>query len=542
MVLNHEFRVFNLIFILFLAIFIIGSFNSVYATELNNQNHDLSICDSNSSISLDDSDFGDLAGATDLNDENYESDLDSDLNLIQSPELSTKTNLKDSNSEYLDKDTSNKIVLSANKLSKVILTTNNLTASYKSKNFTAKLTDSNKNPIVGVKIDFTISSKTYQRTTDKNGIARLMINLLPGNYSISTKFAGDKNYSSALNKNTIKISKKKLSINSSNLSKKYGNSDRFQVKISDNGVGIANITVALVISSKTYLKKTNENGIASLAISLKIGKYTIKSYVYTNKAYYSNTNTNNITVKSQNPYNLTVLNWGTKGNIKKNSVLMNNIPKSSFTNAIIAACNNGTPLIQFGNGSGKKVFVLAGVHGNELASQAAAFKLANSIYNSKSKINGTVYIVPVLCPKMTESNTRYYKDVNLNGVADKKGTVSYKLVSYAKSLKVDAVGDFHCTRPNGDPGKNAILGTSSPTASSASLAKYISKETGYSKIIYEKAGEEYPGAVEDVLNLAGITSVTCESLTPHGKIASGSVGVSLNMMKTLLRYYGMTVS
>ena len=110
-------------------------------------------------------------------------------------------------------------------------------------------------------------------------------------------------------------------------------------------------------------------------------------------------------------------------------------------------CNNGTPLIQFGNGSGKKVFIVAGVHGNELASQAAAFKLINSIYNSKSKLSGTVYIIPVLCPKSTALNQRYYNGVNLNGVADKKGTISYKLVQYAKSLKVNAVGDFHCTRP-----------------------------------------------------------------------------------------------
>ena len=91
----------------------------------------------------------------------------------------------------------------------------------------------------------------------------------------------------------------------------------------------------------------------------------------------------------------------------------------------------------------------------------------------------------------------------------------------------------------GDPGKNVAMGTYSPTASSATLAKYIAKTTGYSKLIYKKAGVEYPGAVEDVFNLAKITSVTCEVVTPHGKIASGSVNRSLNLMKAFLKYYGM---
>ena len=50
------------------------------------------------------------------------------------------------------------------------------------------------------------------------------------------------------------------------------------------------------------------------------------------------------------------------------------------------------------------------------------------------------------------------------------------------------------------------------------------------------AGDEYPGALEDMVNLNGIPAVTCEVLSPHGKIKSGSISKSLLMMKVLLKY------
>ena len=54
--------------------------------------------------------------------------------------------------------------------------------------------------------------------------------------------------------------------------------------------------------------------------------------------------------------------------------------------------------------------------------------------------------------------------------------------------------------------------------------------------IYKKAGSEYPGALEDEVNLKGIPAVTCEVISPHGKIKKGSVSKSLLMMRTLLKY------
>ena len=107
-------------------------------------------------------------------------------------------------------------------------------------------------------------------------------------------------------------------------------------------------------------------------------------------------------------------------------------------------------------------------------------------------------------------------NVNLNSKANVPGTISNNVVELICSLKCDTYGDFHCTQPNGDPGKDVAMGSYSPLSESAKIADFISKKTGYSKLIYDIAGQEYGGAMEDTVNLRGIPSVTCEVLTPHG--------------------------
>ena len=105
-----------------------------------------------------------------------------------------------------------------------------------------------------------------------------------------------------------------------------------------------------------------------------------------------------------------------------------------------------------------------------------------------------------------------------------------------KKFKCDAYGDFHATRPGGKPGKDLVFGSYKPTKKSATIAKYIAKNAKVKYKIYKRAGAEYPGALEDEVNLKGIPAVTCEVISPHGKIKKGSVSKSLLMMKTLLKY------
>ncbi|WP_424355171.1 succinylglutamate desuccinylase/aspartoacylase family protein [Methanobacterium sp. MBAC-LM] len=225
---------------------------------------------------------------------------------------------------------------------------------------------------------------------------------------------------------------------------------------------------------------------------------------------------------------------GTGGTVTNNYYIKKNIPQSQLTSQIVALSKKGTPIIRVGNGSGPKVMIVAGVHGNELPSQIAALKLVN--YLKGKSIKGTVYIVPFVIPSNTAKDVRYWKGKNLNRVANIAGTPTNKILKLAKQLNISVLGDFHSTKPGGDPGKMAVFSSKHPTYQSYIIAKYICKKTGSPLIADNLAGVEYRGALEDTTNLAGIPAVTCEVLSPHGTVKSGSVTKSYNQMIALLKY------
>ncbi len=224
----------------------------------------------------------------------------------------------------------------------------------------------------------------------------------------------------------------------------------------------------------------------------------------------------------------------TGGNISKNIFLENYIPKTNLTDKIIFIARFGTPMITIGNGSEPKVMIIAGVHGNELPAQIAAIKMANYLKNKN--INGTVYIIPVVSPWGTSQNMRYWNGKNLNSVANNPGTPTNTILRYANDLKVNMIGDFHSTQPGSYPGNYSVLCSKHPLYESYNMAVNISNHTNSSLISYDRAGVDYPGAVEDMSNLEGIPAVTCEVLSPHGTANSETIDRSFNQMLTFLKF------
>ncbi len=194
----------------------------------------------------------------------------------------------------------------------------------------------------------------------------------------------------------------------------------------------------------------------------------------------------------------------------------------------------GTPMIIFGNGSYPKVMIIAGIHGNELPAQIAAIKMINFLKDKE--IKGTVYIVPSASPTSTSKNQRLWNGENLNSIANEPGTPSNQILTRSKQLGIDRLGDFHSNQPGSFPGKTSILCSKEPLNESYNMAIYISNQTDSSLISFDKAGVEYPGAVEDMSNLAGIPAVTCEVLSPHGYATAETIEKSFNQMIALLKY------
>ena len=121
----------------------------------------------------------------------------------------------------------------------------------------------------GEEVTFNINGVFYIRTTDANGVAALNINLLPGDYIISAEYNG------CVVGNNIKV---KPVLIASDLVKKYGTSDPFEIKVLDGqGKAVAKANVGFNINGVFYNRVSGDDGIARLNINLMPGEYIITS-------------------------------------------------------------------------------------------------------------------------------------------------------------------------------------------------------------------------------------------------------------------------
>ena len=402
----------------------------------------------------------------------------------------------------------------------------------------ATIVDKTSNKYIATgKVLFKINGVSIGYSDIKNGKASILYNtknLTAKNYNVSVVYGGTKSINGYRSNATLKVNKMPTVVTLSNVNAKTNTSCVISALVKDkNGVKVNEGTVVFKINGVSISQVKVVNGVASLKYTpLNVVKnYTITAKYSGTKRYTYSSRDSKLLVSLK----VNVLNWNSKGNIKANKILYNNLTKSSLTNELINAALKGTPYVCLGNGKGNTVFIVSGIHGSELSSQSACVKLINDL--STVNIHGTVYIIPFVAPSYTGNNTRTLNGINLNSVANKKGTISNNVYNFAKSKKAVALGDFHCTMPGGEPGRDAVFGSYKPTAGSAKLSKYIAGKTGSSSIIYNRAGTEYPGSLEDYCNLNSITSVTCEVKTAHGTIVKGSVEKSYKMMKSFLAYY-----
>ena len=136
--------------------------------------------------------------------------------------------------------------------------------------FYATVLDFKGNPLANTTIMFNINGVFYNKTTDENGTAKLNIWLRPGKYIITifNLVTGEQ-----AGNNVTVLSK---IVENYDLVKYYKNASKFSVKILDSqGYPVEGTIVTFNINGVFYYKETDANGIASLAINLRPGKYVI---------------------------------------------------------------------------------------------------------------------------------------------------------------------------------------------------------------------------------------------------------------------------
>ena len=180
--------------------------------------------------------------------------------------------------------------------------------------------DGNGNPLVGVNVTFNINGVFYTRGTDENGIAKLNINLNPGNYIIT-----------AIHPDGLMVSNNITVLSTivgEDIIKEFINGTQYQVTVVDgNGNPLVGVNVTFNINGVFYTMVTDENGIARLNINLNPGNYIITA-IHPNGQMISN----NIVVIPANVVitsNTTVL----VGNDKKYTVTLKTVDGSPVSSA-----------------------------------------------------------------------------------------------------------------------------------------------------------------------------------------------------------------
>ncbi len=165
------------------------------------------------------------------------------------------------------------------------LLSENLVMSYRDgSSWDVTLVDDYGNVVSDVNVALGVNGRTYNVKSDANGVARLTINLAPGNYDVNATFKGNSKYDTSFINATVTVNKAVVVLSSYNLTMSYKDGSSWDVSAYDEkGNAISDVNIAFGIKGKTYNVKTDVNGIAKLPVNLAPGSYNVNATLSSNK-------------------------------------------------------------------------------------------------------------------------------------------------------------------------------------------------------------------------------------------------------------------
>ena len=269
----------------------LGSSDSTSIVNENNNDYDGSI-GSGSSDSLADSDTAIGSSGSGSSDNtvsnNDESSIDSTNSNGNSYEISSASennpSVEGSSADNGNSSTGNQSVKTEKTPTKI---TNSGKSIVNGKTYYLTLKDSNGNALSGKTVSLTFNGKKYTKTTNSKGKVGLKISgIVAKTYKLTYKFVGDENLTSSAGSVKIKI-KMASALTGSGTSIVKGKKYAVTLKNSKGKV-LAGRTVVFTINGKTFKKKTNSKGIATLKMSLPANRTYNLTYSYAGSSYYGN--------------------------------------------------------------------------------------------------------------------------------------------------------------------------------------------------------------------------------------------------------------
>lgn len=125
----------------------------------------------------------------------------------------------------------------------------------------------NNGPVGNAQVNVKINNEKYSIKSDDSGKVSVPLNLTEGTYEISASYKG---VTSSKTVNVLPV------VSGKNITKTYGNSKKYTATFLDsNGNPLKSTDVKFILDGKTYTRKTDSNGVASLELNLKVGTYTV---------------------------------------------------------------------------------------------------------------------------------------------------------------------------------------------------------------------------------------------------------------------------
>lgn len=124
-------------------------------------------------------------------------------------------------------------------------------------------------------------------------------------------------------------------------------------------------------------------------------------------------NTTNTTINST-PQTISIFDGSVGADVTQNAEINNHINRTPLSNEILDKQKQGSTIIQFGNGSGNKLLIWSGIHGNEVEANIATMNYLEYLneFSKNNVLDGTLYVIPFAIPKSTSVNSRNYGPIH----------------------------------------------------------------------------------------------------------------------------------
>ena len=121
---------------------------------------------------------------------------------------------------------------------------------------------------------FNINGRDYTRQTDKDGVARLNINLDVGEYPVAIRFEETDDYNATSASCKVYVNPKSIVTN--DLQMRFQDGSRFTCEVFDNNLNtIEGVSVIFGVNGREYIRNCDSTGLYKLNINLEPGTYEI---------------------------------------------------------------------------------------------------------------------------------------------------------------------------------------------------------------------------------------------------------------------------